>query len=208
MLLRCRGRLRDEALVTLLRNASCRHARHHPATATATTAPRCFSHICGARPPRLAIASTASRTTPHPPIVCATVTKRHASKSAGPKHKVAVGSCSGSSSGSSSGSGSETSGVSKKKPKKHIAILGGGITGLTTAHYLARYAGPDVHITLYEASDRLGGWLHISDVSVGGKGAGDGAKKVLFQHGPRVLRSGINSNKYDDLVLYDVVSGA
>ncbi|KAI2464482.1 hypothetical protein F4781DRAFT_425531 [Annulohypoxylon bovei var. microspora] len=84
--------------------------------------------------------------------------------------------------------------------KRDIAVLGGGITGLTAAHYLARYA-KNVHITLYEGSNRLGGWLHGDVLSVG-DGKDD---KVLFQRGPRMLRSGSTSTKYDDIILYDVI---
>ncbi|WP_085521972.1 protoporphyrinogen oxidase [Tuberibacillus sp. Marseille-P3662] len=43
---------------------------------------------------------------------------------------------------------------------RHIAIIGGGITGMTAAFYLDRWAkdqGENVNITLFEASDRLGG---------------------------------------------------
>ncbi|KAI1100502.1 hypothetical protein F4804DRAFT_344694 [Jackrogersella minutella] len=93
-----------------------------------------------------------------------------------------------------------TTGARNGKPRE-IAVLGGGITGLTTAHYLARYSG-NANITLYEGSDRLGGWLNGSLVSVG-----DGKHdNVLFQHGPRMLRSSRASMKYDDLVFYDVVA--
>lgn len=84
---------------------------------------------------------------------------------------------------------------------RQIAVLGGGITGLTAAHYLSRHA-PDAHITLYEASDRLGGWIDGNPTKISD---GDDAE-VLMQRGPRMLRSGATSNKYDDLVLYDVVS--
>ena len=41
-----------------------------------------------------------------------------------------------------------------KKHKPHIAIVGAGLTGLTTAYYLKR-AGSNVH--LFEKSDRVGG---------------------------------------------------
>lgn len=89
----------------------------------------------------------------------------------------------------------------KTNPPRQIAVLGGGITGLTAAHYLARHA-PDAHITLYEASDRLGGWIDGKPTRVAD---GEDAE-VMMQRGPRMLRSGATSNKYDDLVLYDVVS--
>ncbi len=75
------------------------------------------------------------------------------------------------------------SGSSAKVPDTEpmrIAVLGGGITGLSAAHYLAR--GSDkVKVTVYEAADRLGGWVHSKYVDVG-----DG--KILFEMGPRTLR--------------------
>ena len=61
-----------------------------------------------------------------------------------------------------------------------IAVLGGGITGLASAHYLSRIL-PDANITLFEASSRLGGWLHSKQVNVG-------TGKVVFEQGPRNLR--------------------
>ncbi|KAI0007486.1 hypothetical protein F4779DRAFT_629129 [Xylariaceae sp. FL0662B] len=96
-----------------------------------------------------------------------------------------------------------TATASNDKPQE-IAVLGGGITGLTTAHYLARYA-QNTHITLYEASDKLGGWANGQYVDVAGGRGGRGGK-VLFQRGPRTLRSGSTSSKYDEVVLYDVIA--
>ena len=40
---------------------------------------------------------------------------------------------------------------------KRIAVIGGGITGLTAAYYLEKLAPPDCEITLFERSRRLGG---------------------------------------------------
>lgn len=65
-----------------------------------------------------------------------------------------------------------------------IAILGGGITGLASAYYLTKEL-PQAKITVYEASDRLGGWLSSKRVPVG-----DGS--VLFEAGPRTLRPSAN----------------
>lgn len=84
-------------------------------------------------------------------------------------------------------------------PPRRIAVLGGGITGLTAAHYLARHA-KNAHITLYEGSDHLGGWIK-GEVAQTAEG-----DEILHQRGPRMLRSGASGNKYDDLILYDVVS--
>lgn len=65
-----------------------------------------------------------------------------------------------------------------------IAILGGGITGLASAYYLTKEL-PRAKITVYEASDRLGGWLSSKRVPVK-----DGS--VLFEAGPRTLRPASN----------------
>ena len=42
---------------------------------------------------------------------------------------------------------------------KRVAIVGGGVAGLTAAYELARLArsGADIHVVLFEASTRLGG---------------------------------------------------
>ncbi|KAG9640064.1 Protoporphyrinogen oxidase, partial [Aureobasidium melanogenum] len=61
-----------------------------------------------------------------------------------------------------------------------VAVLGGGITGLATAHYLAQ-SNPNRKITIYESSPRLGGWLHTEKVEID-----DG--HILFEKGPRTLR--------------------
>jgi oxygen-dependent protoporphyrinogen oxidase len=65
-----------------------------------------------------------------------------------------------------------------------VAILGGGITGLACAYYVTREL-PQAKITIYEASDRLGGWLSSNRVPVK-----DGS--VLFEKGPRTLRPSSN----------------
>ncbi|KAI1608759.1 protoporphyrinogen oxidase [Exophiala viscosa] len=62
---------------------------------------------------------------------------------------------------------------------KEIAILGGGITGLATAWNLSTRT--DAKITIYEKSDRLGGWVDSEVLEVDGG-------KILFEWGPRTLR--------------------
>ncbi|KAH6996614.1 hypothetical protein BKA56DRAFT_609848 [Ilyonectria sp. MPI-CAGE-AT-0026] len=83
-----------------------------------------------------------------------------------------------------------------------IAVLGGGLTGLTAAYYLAKKLPPTANITLYEASDRLGGWVRSDrvPVDVGGKKG-----TVLFERGSRSMTS-LHGNtwRYDDLVLFDL----
>ena len=50
---------------------------------------------------------------------------------------------------------------------------------MATAYYLSKK--PDINVTLYEASNRLGGWIQTKHVDVPGG-------KVLFEQGPRTLR--------------------
>lgn len=71
------------------------------------------------------------------------------------------------------------SGNPNDKPTS-IAVLGGGITGLTAAYDLSR-SHPNIHITLYESSNALGGWVESSQHTVR-KGT------VVFEGGPRTLR--------------------
>ena len=74
-----------------------------------------------------------------------------------------------------------------------IAVLGGGITGLASAYFLSRRL-PNINITVYEASPRLGGWLHSEQVDVDNG-------KVIFERGPRNLRPSIPNG----LVTLDLV---
>ncbi len=69
---------------------------------------------------------------------------------------------------------------SPSNPSDDIAILGGGITGLASAFFLSKEL-PKAKITLYESSDRLGGWLHSKSIDVG-------TGNVLFEQGPRTIR--------------------
>ena len=78
---------------------------------------------------------------------------------------------------------------------EQFAIVGGGVSGLATAFFLSQ-ARPKARITLFEASDRLGGWIESPLVQVNGG-------HVRFEKGPHTLRP--NSGPRDDLVL-DLVS--
>lgn len=79
-----------------------------------------------------------------------------------------------------------------------IAILGGGISGLASAYYLTQEL-PKARITIYEASDRLGGWLSSRRVPVK-----DGT--VLFEAGPRTLRPSSNGVLAARLVCSDAIN--
>ncbi len=67
----------------------------------------------------------------------------------------------------------------------HIAVLGGGLSGLSSAFHLSRRY-PAAHITLLERSSRLGGWVRSERVNVR-DGNGNQAR-VLLERGPRTLR--------------------
>ncbi|KAF8930960.1 hypothetical protein BGZ47_000296 [Haplosporangium gracile] len=80
-------------------------------------------------------------------------------------------------------------------PRTHIAVLGGGISGLSTAWYLARTAPSNVKITLIEGTKRTGGWLHSDRVA--DPHHPNEKSSVLLESGPRSLRpqgiSGLNT---------------
>lgn len=87
-----------------------------------------------------------------------------------------------------------------------IAVVGGGLTGLTTAYYLAKQLPASARITLYEGSDRLGGWIRTDRVPVDVDGT---RGTVSFERGPRTLSSlHLSTWRFDDLVLYDLVRRA
>jgi oxygen-dependent protoporphyrinogen oxidase len=44
-----------------------------------------------------------------------------------------------------------------------VAVIGGGISGLTAAHELLRI-NPDIAVAVFETSDRLGGKIHTTDI--------------------------------------------
>lgn len=86
---------------------------------------------------------------------------------------------------------------------KSIAVVGAGLTGLTTAYYLAKQLPASARITLYEGSDRLGGWIWTDRVEVDVDGT---RGTVGFERGPRTLSSlHLSTWRFDDLVLYDLV---
>ncbi|KAG1168605.1 hypothetical protein G6F70_004729 [Rhizopus microsporus] len=83
-----------------------------------------------------------------------------------------------------------------------VAILGGGISGLSAAYYLARTAPAATKITLIEGKQRVGGWIESRRVTPGNydnvsrlpppEPATD-KNSILFEAGPRTLRpEGIN----------------
>ena len=68
---------------------------------------------------------------------------------------------------------------------ERVAVLGGGISGLASAYFVAKQF-PKSKITIYEANKDSGGWIQSRRVQTP---AGD----VLFEYGARTLRPGINA---------------
>lgn len=73
-----------------------------------------------------------------------------------------------------------------KPAPKSIAVLGGGLTGLTTAYYITRYL-PNAKVTIYEATDRLGGWIDTETVNVTTPDGIEG--QVQFERGARSVKA-------------------
>jgi len=72
----------------------------------------------------------------------------------------------------------------------HIAILGGGLTGLSSAFHLSRRF-PKSLVTLVEKQPRLGGWIRSERIRVPSH---DGTEiLVLLEGGPRTLRPNAKS---------------
>ncbi|RKP27553.1 hypothetical protein SYNPS1DRAFT_12499 [Syncephalis pseudoplumigaleata] len=67
-------------------------------------------------------------------------------------------------------------------PPRHIVVLGGGISGLSVAYHLLRSSSA-VRVTLVEATQRLGGWVHSRAVT-----APDSNTALVCETGPRTLR--------------------
>ena len=70
--------------------------------------------------------------------------------------------------------------LERNSKAQNLAVIGGGITGLTAAFHLSKLL-PTAKITVYESAPKLGGWLDSEIVPVE-----DG--KVVFEWGPRTLR--------------------
>jgi oxygen-dependent protoporphyrinogen oxidase len=75
---------------------------------------------------------------------------------------------------------------------RHIAVLGAGLTGLSSAFHLSRRF-PDVLITLLEGQSMLGGWVRSEKVTVEAKGIDGSLATVVLEGGPRTLRPNAKS---------------
>uniref|UniRef100_UPI003D93B7E5 protoporphyrinogen oxidase n=1 Tax=Gordonia sp. B7-2 TaxID=3420932 RepID=UPI003D93B7E5 len=63
--------------------------------------------------------------------------------------------------------------------RARVAVIGGGISGLTAALRLRQGLGPDAHIDVFDAGDRLGGILHTTEV--GGRQVDVGAEAFIVR---------------------------
>ncbi|KAJ4315451.1 oxygen-dependent protoporphyrinogen oxidase [Neodidymelliopsis sp. IMI 364377] len=81
---------------------------------------------------------------------------------------------------------------------ERIAVLGGGIAGLSTAYFTSKEF-PNSKITIYESGNEAGGWLKSKRVEVPGG-------HVLFETGPRTLRNAtVTAHLIEELGLVDKV---
>ncbi|EER41694.1 protoporphyrinogen oxidase [Histoplasma capsulatum H143] len=78
---------------------------------------------------------------------------------------------------------------------KNIAVIGAGVTGLSTAFRLSQ--DQDARVTLYEQAPKLGGWLQSEIINVDGG-------EVLFEYGPRTLRAGLGGSLSTLELLFDL----
>ncbi|KAJ7598914.1 hypothetical protein C8J56DRAFT_915358 [Mycena floridula] len=69
----------------------------------------------------------------------------------------------------------------------HIVVLGGGLTGLSSAFHLSRRF-PKAMLTVLEQKNRLGGWVNSTRVTIPGSSA-----TVVLEDGPRTLRPNAKS---------------
>ena len=81
-------------------------------------------------------------------------------------------------------------------PPKSIAVLGGGLSGLSSAFHLSRRF-PTTKVTLIERQKRLGGWVRSERVTI------KESASILLEAGPRTLRP--NSKSVLELVMYSVL---
>ena len=68
--------------------------------------------------------------------------------------------------------------VKGQQMEKRVAVIGGGISGLSAAWGLLRN-NQALKVTVYESSPRVGGWIRS------GRNRGGG----VFEYGPRSLRA-------------------
>lgn len=75
-------------------------------------------------------------------------------------------------------------------PPKHITILGGGLSGLSTAYHLSRTLPASTKISLVEGTSRVGGWIDSQKHEVGFRDREGQVREgvVGIETGPRSIR--------------------
>ncbi|KIK68777.1 hypothetical protein GYMLUDRAFT_36266 [Collybiopsis luxurians FD-317 M1] len=73
---------------------------------------------------------------------------------------------------------------------RHVVVLGGGLSGLSSAFHLSRRF-PNTQITLVEKTSRLGGWVSSDRVQV--QDEHGHVAEILLEAGPRTLRPNAKS---------------
>ena len=81
-------------------------------------------------------------------------------------------------------------------PRRHVVVVGGGISGLAAAWYLVR-THSDIEVTLLEAAPHVGGKLSVSDVA--GIAVDEGAESFVASR-PEALRLAREVGLETDLV--------
>jgi protoporphyrinogen/coproporphyrinogen III oxidase len=62
-----------------------------------------------------------------------------------------------------------------------------------TAAFWLKFLQPDLHVTIFEKSDRLGGWMGTKMMEYEGQ-------EIPMETGPRTLRQGLNNYNLVDMV--------
>ncbi|KAB5580183.1 hypothetical protein GE09DRAFT_1081239 [Coniochaeta sp. 2T2.1] len=90
--------------------------------------------------------------------------------------------------------------VSKNRPK-HVAVIGGGLTGLSTAWFLTKFM-PEAKVTIYEGSGRVGGWIDTEERPVEVPGGKQGV--IRFERGARMVQPKMTLQNWDDIAFYEL----
>lgn len=101
---------------------------------------------------------------------------------------------------------------------KRVAVIGGGLTGLATAHYLAMLLPATSHITLYEGSGRTGGWIDsgtppssssatasVTAAATKKANSGEPDPTDVLEAGARMVAPQRRAARYDDLLLIELI---
>ncbi|CAK7267206.1 oxygen-dependent protoporphyrinogen oxidase [Sporothrix epigloea] len=80
-----------------------------------------------------------------------------------------------------------------------VAVIGGGLTGLATAHYLSMLLPATSKIVLFESGGQTGGWIDSKPTETAS------ASAEMFESGARMVAPQRNAVRYDDLLLLELI---